>query len=51
MEKCGFHCRFTLQNYKKDGLKLEIGSGRGAHGVVFQKRFPEIIRQISALIP
>ena len=32
---------------KKEGLILEIGSGSGEHGVVFQKRFPEIIWQTS----
>ena len=32
---------------KKDGFVLEIGSGSGEHGVVFQKRFPEIIWQTS----
>jgi len=32
---------------KKDGLILEIGSGSGEHGVVFQKRFPKIIWQTS----
>ena len=32
---------------KKDGFILEIGSGSGEHGVVFQKRFPEIIWQTS----
>ena len=32
---------------KKGGLILEIGSGSGEHGVVFQKRFPEIIWQTS----
>ena len=32
---------------KKDGLILEIASGSGEHGVVFQKRFPEIIWQTS----
>ena len=32
---------------KKDGCILEIGSGSGEHGVVFQKRFPEIIWQTS----
>ena len=32
---------------KKDGLILEIGSGSGEHGVIFQKRFPEIIWQTS----
>jgi len=32
---------------KKDGLILEIGSGSGEHGVVFQKRFPDIIWQTS----
>ena len=32
---------------EKDGLILEIGSGSGEHGVVFQKRFPQIIWQTS----
>jgi len=32
---------------KKKGLILEIGSGSGEHGVVFQKRFPEVIWQTS----
>jgi len=32
---------------KKDGSILEIGSGSGEHGVVFQKRFPGIIWQTS----
>ena len=32
---------------KNDGLILEIGSGSGEHGVVFQKRFPDIIWQTS----
>ena len=32
---------------KKGGFILEIGSGSGEHGVVFQKRFPEIIWQTS----
>ncbi|MBO8230693.1 SAM-dependent methyltransferase [Prochlorococcus marinus str. MU1404] len=32
---------------KKNGSVLEIGSGSGEHGVVFQKRFPEIIWQTS----
>ena len=32
---------------KKNGLILEIGSGSGEHGVVFQKRFPGIIWQTS----
>ena len=32
---------------RKDGLILEIGSGSGEHGVIFQKRFPEIIWQTS----
>ena len=32
---------------KKDGSILEIGSGSGEHGVVFQKRFPKIIWQTS----
>ena len=30
---------------EKNGLILEIGSGSGEHGVVFQKRFPDIIWQ------
>ena len=29
------------------GLILEIGSGSGEHGVIFQKRFPQIIWQTS----
>ena len=32
---------------KKNCSVLEIGSGSGEHGVVFQKRFPEIIWQTS----
>ena len=32
---------------KKNGSILEIGSGSGEHGVVFQKRFPEIVWQTS----
>ena len=32
---------------KKGGSILEIGSGSGEHGVVFQKRFPEILWQTS----
>ena len=32
---------------KKNGSILEIGSGSGEHGVVFQKRFPKIIWQTS----
>ena len=32
---------------EKDGLILEIGSGSGEHGVVFQKLFPEIVWQTS----
>ena len=32
---------------QKNGSILEIGSGSGEHGVVFQKRFPEIIWQTS----
>ena len=31
----------------REGSILEIGSGSGEHGVVFQKRFPEIIWQSS----
>ena len=38
----------VLSRYiKKKGSILEIGSGSGEHGVVFQKRFPEIIWQTS----
>ena len=32
---------------KKNGSILEIGSGSGEHGVIFQKRFPEIKWQTS----
>ena len=32
---------------KKNGSILEIGSGSGEHGVVFQKKFPQIIWQTS----
>ena len=32
---------------KKNGSILEIGSGSGEHGVIFQKRFPEIVWQTS----
>ena len=32
---------------KKSGSILEIGSGSGEHGVVFQKRFPEVMWQTS----
>ena len=35
------------RNIKKNCSILEIGSGSGEHGVVFQKRFPEIIWQTS----
>ena len=31
----------------REGSILEIGSGSGEHGVVFQKRFPEITWQSS----
>ena len=31
----------------KSGYILEIGSGSGEHGIIFQKRFPEIIFQTS----
>ena len=38
----------VLSRYiKKNGSILEIGSGSGEHGVVFQKRFPKIIWQTS----
>ena len=33
--------------FTKNGSILEIGSGSGKHGVIFQKRFPEIIWQTS----
>jgi len=33
----------VLSRIIKKGSVLEIGSGSGEHGVVFQKRFPEII--------
>jgi len=32
---------------KRNGSILEIGSGSGEHGVVFQKRFPDVIWQTS----
>ncbi len=37
----------VLSRIIKKGSLLEIGSGSGEHGVVFQKRFPEIIWQTS----
>ena len=37
----------VLSRIIKKGSVLEIGSGSGEHGVVFQKRFPEIIWQSS----
>ena len=37
----------VLSGIIKNGSVLEIGSGSGEHGVVFQKRFPEIIWQTS----
>ena len=37
----------VLSRIIKTGSVLEIGSGSGEHGVVFQKRFPEIIWQTS----
>ena len=37
----------VLSRILKKGSVLEIGSGSGEHGVVFQKRFPEIIWQTS----
>jgi hypothetical protein len=37
----------VLSRFIKKGSVLEIGSGSGEHGVVFQKRFPEIIWQTS----
>ncbi len=39
----------VLSKIIKKGSILEIGSGSGEHGVVFQKRFPEIIWQTSDL--
>ena len=37
----------VLSRIIKKGSVLEIGSGSGEHGVVFQKRFPEVIWQTS----
>ena len=37
----------VLSRIIKKSSVLEIGSGSGEHGVVFQKRFPEIIWQTS----
>ena len=37
----------VLSKIIKKGSVLEIGSGSGEHGVVFQKRFPGIIWQTS----
>ena len=37
----------VLSRFIKKGSVLEIGSGSGEHGVVFQKRFPKIIWQTS----
>ena len=37
----------VLSKILKKGLVLEIGSGSGEHGIVFQKRFPDIIWQTS----
>ena len=37
----------VLSKIIRKGSILEIGSGSGEHGVVFQKRFPEIIWQTS----
>ena len=37
----------VLSRVIKKGSVLEIGSGSGEHGVVFQKRFPEMIWQTS----
>ena len=37
----------VLSRIIKKGSVLEIGSGSGEHGVVFQKRFPGIIWQTS----
>ena len=39
----------VLSRIIKKGSVLEIGSDSGEHGVFFQKRFPEIIWQISDL--
>jgi hypothetical protein len=37
----------VLSKTKKNGSILEIGSGSGEHGLVFQKRFYEIFWQTS----
>ena len=37
----------VLSRIIKKGSVLEIGSGSGEHGVVFQKRFPDIVWQTS----
>ena len=37
----------VLSRIIKQGSVLEIGSGSGEHGVIFQKRFPGIIWQTS----
>ena len=37
----------VLSRIIKKGSVLEIGSGSGEHGVVFQERFPEIVWQTS----
>ena len=37
----------VLSRIIKKGSVLEIGSGSGEHGVIFQKRFPKIIWQTS----
>lgn len=44
----GIHIGNVLSGIlKESGSILEIGSGSGEHGVVFQKRFPKIIWQTS----
>ena len=39
--------RDVISRIIKKGSVLEIGSGSGEHGVVFQERFPEIVWQTS----
>ena len=44
---CAFIGNVLSKIIKRNGSILEIGSGSGEHGVVFQKRFPEVIWQTS----